>query len=87
MNVSGMTRLTDAFRRLQLEFEPSYGNFVLVKIGDAGRVYEQLLKRGVIVRPVANYDLPEWLRITIGLPDENERFVQALSDSLEAVAA
>ncbi len=43
--------------------------------------------RGVIVRPVANYDLPNWLRITIGLPDENDRFVQALIHSLEAVAA
>ncbi len=66
---------------------PATGNFVLVKVGDAGRVYHELLKRGVIVRPVANYDLPEWLRVTIGLPGENERFVQALADSLEAVTA
>ena len=87
MNMAGMRQLTDAFRRLRLDFVQSYGNFVLVKVGDAGRVYEQLLKRGVIVRPVGNYDLPEWLRITIGLPAENERFVQALADSLEAVAA
>ena len=86
-NMAGMRHLTDAFRRLRLDFVPSYGNFVLVKVGDAGRVYDQLLKRGVIVRPVANYDLPEWLRITIGLPAENERFVRALADSLEAVAA
>ncbi len=87
LNVAGMQRMIDAFRRLQLSFVPSYGNFVLVKVGDAARIYEQLLKRGVIVRPVANYELPEWLRITIGLPHENERFVKALSDSLEAVAA
>lgn len=86
-NVAGIRQLTDAFRRLRLNFVPSYGNFVLVKVGDAGRIYEQLLKRGVIVRPVANYNLPDWLRITIGLPTENERFVQALADSLEAVAA
>ena len=50
-------------------------------------VYQQLLRRGVIVRPVANYDLPDWLRVTIGLPMENQRFVQALTDSLEAVSA
>ena len=86
MNVAGMRQLTDAFRRLRLDFVPSYGNFVLVNVGDADRIYEQLLKRGVIVRPVANYGLPMWLRITIGLPAENERFVQALADSLETVA-
>ena len=45
------------------------------------RVYQQLLKRGVIVRPVANYGLPEWLRITVGLPAENERLLRALADS------
>ena len=87
MNVAGMRQLTEAFRRLRVDFVPSYGNFVLVNVGDAGRVYQQLLCRGVIVRPVANYDLPDWLRITIGLPAENERFVQALADSLGAAAA
>lgn len=87
LNAAGMQRMIEAFRRLQLDFVPSYGNFVLVRVGNAGWVYQQLLRRGVIVRPVANYDLPEWLRITTGLPDENERFLQALADSLEAVAA
>ena len=87
LNAAGMQRMVEAFRKLRLEFVPSYGNFVLVKVGDAGSVYQQLLKRGVIVRPVANYDLPEWLRVTIGLPEENERFVKALAESLEAVAA
>ena len=87
LNAAGMKRMIDAFIELRLDFVPSYGNFVLVMVGDAGRVYEELLKRGVIVRPVANYGLPEWLRITIGLPEENERFVQALAESLEAVAA
>ena len=87
MNVAGMRQLTDAFRRLRLDFVPSYGNFVLVNVGAADRIYEQLLKRGVIVRPVANYGLPEWLRVTVGLPAENERFVQALTDSREAFAA
>ena len=61
---------------------PSFGNFVLVKVGDASRVYQELLKRGVIVRPVGNYGLPEWLRITVGLPEENARFVEALTAAL-----
>ena len=87
LNVAGMQQIIDGFRRLQLDSVPSYGNFVLVKVGDAVGVYHQLLRRGVIVRPVANYDLPEWLRITIGLRDENERFLQALAESLEVVAA
>lgn len=86
LNARGMQQLVAAFRRLELEFVPSYGNFVLVRVGEASRVYHELLKRGVIVRPVANYGLPEWLRVTIGLPQENQRFVQALADSLEAVA-
>jgi histidinol-phosphate aminotransferase len=47
-------------------------------------VYAELLKRGVIVRPVANYGLPEWLRITVGLPEENATFLQALPGALAA---
>jgi histidinol-phosphate aminotransferase len=63
---------------------PSVGNFVLVKVGAAARVYEQLLRRGVIVRPVANYGLPEWLRVTVGLPEENAAFLRALPEALAA---
>jgi histidinol-phosphate aminotransferase len=47
-------------------------------------VYQELLKRGVIVRPVANYQLPEWLRVSIGLPEENQRLLDALPDALAA---
>ena len=47
-------------------------------VGDAARVYQRLLEQGVIVRPVANYGLPEWLRVTVGLPAENRRFLDAL---------
>jgi histidinol-phosphate aminotransferase len=55
---------------------------VLVKVGDAGAVYQRLLEQGIIVRPVANYALPEWLRVTIGLPDENRRLLAALRVAL-----
>ncbi len=61
---------------------PSHANFVLVKVGDAARVYQRLLEQGVIVRPVANYGLPEWLRVTIGIGTENRRFLEALGSAL-----
>jgi histidinol-phosphate aminotransferase len=47
------------------------------------RVNQELLKRGVIVRPVANYGLPQWLRISIGLPEENAAFLEAFSQILK----
>ena len=87
LNCAGVGQLSEAFCELRLEFVPSYGNFVLVKVGDGGRVYLELLKRGIIVRPVANYDLPQWLRVTVGLPAENLRFLQALPEALAAVHA
>jgi len=54
----------------------------MAKVGDAGTIYQRLLAQGVIVRPVANYGLPEWLRISVGLPEENERFLKALAKAL-----
>ena len=53
-------------------------------MGDAPRINLELLKRGVIVRPVAGDGLPEWLRVSIGLPQENARFIEALSAILAA---
>jgi len=87
LNLRGMRQLVDGFNALGLEHVPSYGNFVLVKVGPAARVYHELLKRGVIVRPVANYGLPEWLRISIGLPEENAKFLAALPEALAAARA
>lgn len=54
----------------------------MVHVGDAAAVNEALLDRGVIVRPIAGYGLPEWLRVTVGLPEENARFLEALADIL-----
>jgi histidinol-phosphate aminotransferase len=86
LNSQGYRLLTEAFERLGLEYVPSYGNFVLVRVGrDDGagnRVNLALLKQGVIVRPVGNYGLPQWLRVTIGLPQENETFIAALEKTL-----
>ena len=84
LNLRGMRQLVDGFDALGLEHVPSYGNFILVKVGPAAKVYHELLKRGVIVRPVANYGLPEWLRVSIGLPEENAKFLAALPAALAA---
>jgi histidinol-phosphate aminotransferase len=85
-NFEGYQQLTAAFDGLGLEYVPSHGNFVLVKVGaDEGagaRVNLALLRQGVIVRPVGSYGLPQWLRISIGLPDENAKFVEALKKAL-----
>ncbi len=82
LNREGMRVLEAGFEALGLAFLPSHANFILVKVGDAGRIYQRLLERGVIVRPVANYALPEWLRVTVGLPAENRRLLDALAAAL-----
>ncbi len=82
VNMQGLQRLQAAFTRMGLDYVPSFGNFVLVRVGDASAVNERLLRAGVIVRPVANYGLPEWLRVSVGLPRENDAFLAALSEAL-----
>lgn len=86
VNAEGYRQLTGAFEAMDLRYLPSAGNFVLVRVGDdddAGmRVNTALLKQGVIVRPVGNYGLPQWLRISIGLPHENAACITALQKAL-----
>ncbi len=83
VNRAGMTRLTRGFETLGLSFIPSVGNFIAVNVRcDSGDVYEALLREGVIVRPVDNYGMPGYLRISIGLEDENRRCLDALSKVL-----
>jgi histidinol-phosphate aminotransferase len=84
VNKTGKEQLYQAFNVLGLRYVLGYGNFVLVHVGDAAGINLALLKRGVIVRPVASDGLPEWLRITIGLPAENARFISALTEILTA---
>jgi histidinol-phosphate aminotransferase len=87
LNRDGLQRLEDGLRALGLGYVPSHANFVLVQVGQAARVYAELLARGVIVRPVANYGLPEWLRVSVGLPAENAAFLAALPAAIEAARA
>ena len=71
--------LYQGFSRLGLEYAESHTNFILVRIGpEALSVYEGLMKMGVIVRPCAGYDLPEYLRISIGTREENKRLLSSL---------
>jgi len=79
LNQEGMQQLVNGFAELNLMHIPSVGNFVCVDLGrPALPVYEALLQEGIIVRPVANYGMPNHLRVTVGLPAENDRFLKAL---------
>ena len=78
LNRSGMAQITDGLSKLGLEYIPSFGNFVSFEIVNAVDVYRRLLESGVIVRPIANYDMPDYLRVSIGLEKENDKFLSAL---------
>lgn len=76
----GSRKIMDACGRLGLEFVPPTANFILIKVGNGKKVFDALQRMGVIVRPMAPYDLPEWVRVSIGTAAENERFVTTLAD-------
>jgi histidinol-phosphate aminotransferase len=83
LNEVGMEQLEGGLRLLGLDWIASRGNFIAVNLQrDSGPVYQGLLREGVIVRPVANYGMPNHLRVSIGLPAENTRFLQALAKVL-----
>lgn len=79
MTRHGLAYLYREFDRLGLEYVPSWANFVLVRVGNGAKVFDHLQRRAVIVRPMAGYKLPEWIRVTVGLPEENRRFIHELS--------
>ncbi|HXG30766.1 MAG TPA: histidinol-phosphate transaminase [Thermodesulfobacteriota bacterium] len=79
INGKGLRYLTEELKRIDLPFAPSFTNFILVDLGsDPIPVYNALLREGVIVRPVGGYGLKTHLRVTVGLPEENERFIRAI---------
>ena len=83
-NLHGMRQLEEGARNLGLDFIPSHGNFLTIRVGKAAEIFKRLLRRGVIVRPVGGaYQLPEHLRVTIGTAQENEKFLAALAASLK----
>jgi len=78
-NQQGMLMLMEAFAQMKIDTIPSVANFISFKTGKPGaEVYEQLLRAGIIIRPISNYGLPDFLRVTIGSTSENQRFLDAL---------
>ncbi len=87
LNVNGMRQLTEKLVEWKFDFVPSFGNFVLMRVMHGVRAYQALLQRGIIVRPVDNYGLPDWLRVTVGLAAENRRFLEALREVVTVTRA
>ena len=90
VNQEGLKQLITAADEFGLPYVPSWGNFLLIKMGDAAdagtQVFQALLANGVITRPVANYGLPQWLRISVGTREENAKCIQALRQVIAAAA-
>jgi histidinol-phosphate aminotransferase len=82
-NSRGLQWWAREFDRLGLKHVPSAGNFILARVGDGQRVFNELQKQGVIVRPMGGYQLPEWIRISIGTAEENARCLAALKKVLD----
>ena len=81
-NFRGLEFFTAAFRQLKLEYVPSNANFILVRVGDGQKVFNEMQKLGVITRPMGGYLLPEWIRISVGTQAENERCLNVLKTVL-----
>jgi histidinol-phosphate aminotransferase len=82
-NARGLDFFLRAFRDLKLEYIPSAANFILVRVGEGQKVFEAMQKLGVITRPMGGYQLPEWIRISVGTPKENARCLEALKMVLQ----
>lgn len=83
-NRAGLAQLGAGFAKLGLEFVPGQGNFLLVKVGDGVALFDRLQRRGLITRPVKGYGLPEWLRVSVGTPAQNERLLRTMGEVLGA---
>ena len=82
-NRAGLAQLEQGGRALGLEFVPSVANFMLLRVGDGLKVFEALQRKGVIVRPVKSYGLPEWVRVTVGTREQNERLLAELRTAVK----
>lgn len=84
MTDEGRAYLQEEFRAMNLTFVPSAANFVLVKVGDGARTFRKLLERQIIVRALKGYNLPEWIRISVGTMEQNRRCIAALREALHS---
>ena len=75
--------MEDNLGKMGIEFVPSVANHILLKVGNGQNVFKKLLKKGIIVRAMVEYDLPEFIRVTIGLPQQNRRFINALREVMD----
>jgi histidinol-phosphate aminotransferase len=82
-NFAGLDFLERALREMRVEFVPSHANFILAHVGDGAKVFDAMQRQGVIVRPMGGYQLPEWVRISVGTAAENERCVGVLKQVVE----
>lgn len=86
LNLHGMKQLTDGLREMALDYIPSFGNFISFHVVNAAWIYRRLLELGVIVRPISNYGMPDYLRVSIGLESQNQKFLSALKQILGETA-
>ena len=79
-----MEYLSKEVAQLGLEQVPSQANFILLRVGSGNGVYQQLLAQGIIVRPMAAYGLPEYVRVTVGTMEENQKFIDGLKKVIKS---
>lgn len=84
LNDEGRAYLEASFAEMGLDYVPSHANFVLVQVGDGDEVFRQMLKRGVIIRAMSSYKLPDWVRISVGTMPQNERCIRTLKEVIGA---
>jgi len=76
----GRAYLHEQFSKMKIPFVPGTANFVMVNVGDGHAIFEKLLRQGIIVRPLKGYNLPEWVRISVGTMEENKKLIAALEE-------
>jgi len=81
----GRRVMEQAFAKMGLKYIPSSANFVLVHVGNGGEVFQRLLKKGIIVRSMVSYHLPEYIRVSVGTPEQNARFLTELPEALKGL--
>lgn len=82
MTHEGMKNLITLCKKLKLDYVPSEANFLMIRVGDGDQIFKQLMQQGIIIRALKPYQLPEWIRVTIGTPEQMNRFSTALEQLL-----
>ncbi len=80
---NGIEQIISACKSFNLEYIHPYANFILVKVGNGAEIFQKLQKKGIIVRPMAAYMLPEWIRVSIGTKKDNNKFITTLTEILK----